>query len=181
MGKEKETQEKEELEALRKKVADLEEKLKKLEQIARNSNIRAAELQKELEYFKERYRRDLEEQRKYAPEAIAVDLLGVLDNFERAYTAASSTRDFDSLLKGIELILSDLKKILEKHGIREIELEGREFDPFLAEAVETKISPEHPPNTVIKVIQKGYVLHDRVIRPARVIVSVSGEEEEEIT
>jgi len=173
--------EEEEIEALRGRVAELEEKVKKLEQIARNSNIRASDLQRELEYFKERYRKDLEEQRKYAPESIAVDLLGVLDNFERAISASRNTRDFESLLKGVEMILTDLRRILEKHGIYEIEVEGKEFDPFVAEAVETEACDDHPPNTVIRVLQKGYRLHDRVIRPARVVVSISREEEEEIT
>ncbi len=173
----------EEIETLRSRVAELEEKVKKLETIAKNSNIRASDLQRELDYFKERYRRDLEEQKKYGAEALASDLLGIIDNFERAYEAALSTRDHDSLLKGIEIILSDLKKVLEKHGILEIEVLGREFDPFTAEAVETEVSPDHPPNTVVKVIQKGYKLHDRIIRPARVVVSIRGPEEaeEEIT
>ncbi len=173
--------EEEEIEALRGRVAELEEKVKKLEQIAKNSNIRASDLQRELEYFKERYRRDLEEQRKYGSEPLAVDLLSVVDNFERALNASYTSRDFDSLLKGVEMILTELKRILEKHGIVEIEVEGKEFDPFLAEAVETEVCDDYPPNTVIRVLQKGYRLHDRVIRPARVVVSVSKEEEEEIT
>ncbi len=179
--KEEVRKEEEEIEALRKRIGELEDKVKKLEQVAKSSNIRATDLQRELDYFKERYRRDLEEQRRYGYEPFAVDLLGVIDNLERALRASTDTRDFKSLIKGLELILSDLKKVLEKHGIHEIEVEGCEFDPYTCEAVETEASEDHPPNRVVRVLQKGYRLHDRVIRPARVVVSVSRQEEEEIT
>ncbi len=174
--KEEIKKEEQEVEELKNRVAELEEKVKKLETVARNSNIRAADLQRELEYLKERYRRDLEEQRKYGYEKLALELLSVLDNFERALSVASQSKDFDSLLKGVEMIYSELKKILEKFHIQEIDIEGKEFDPYLAEAVETVATSEHPPNTVVKVVQKGYKLHEKVIRPARVVVSVSEEE-----
>ena len=176
--KEEIKREEEEVKELESRVKELEEKVKKLETIAKNSNIRAMELQRELEYMKERYRRDLEEQRKFGHEKLALDLLSVLDNFERALSAAEATRDFDSLLKGVEMIYSELRKILEKHSVEEIEVEGKEFDPHVAEAVETVATSEHPPNTVVKVLQKGYMLHGKVIRPAKVVVSIS---EEEIT
>ncbi len=176
--KEEIKKEEEEVKELENKIKELEEKVKKLESIAKNSNVRAMELQRELEYMKERYRRDLEEQRKFGYEKMTLDLLGVLDNFERALSAASVTRDFDSLLKGVEMIYSELRKILEKYNVEEIEVEGKEFDPHVAEAVETVATSEHPPNTVVRVVQKGYTLHGKVIRPAKVVVSVS---EEEIT
>ncbi len=168
----------EELQKEEDRIKELEEKVKKLEEIAKSANIRSANLQRELDYLRERYRRDLEEQRKYGHEKIALDILNILDNFERALSAASATRDFDALLKGVNMIYSELRKVLEKHSIYEIEVEGKEFDPYVAEAVETKLTSEYPPNTVIKVVQKGYRLHDKVIRPARVVVSVS---EEDIT
>lgn len=176
--KEELEKEEEEVQRLQERVKELEEKVKKLEVIAKNSNIRAAELQKELDYMRERYRRDLEEQRKFGYEKLALDILSVLDNFERALSVASTSRDFDSLLKGVEMIYSELRRILERYSIEELDVEGKEFDPYTAEAVETVRSPEHPPNTVVKVIQKGYKLHGKVIRPAKVVVSVG---EEEIT
>ena len=168
----------EEVKELESRVKELEEKVKKLENVAKSSNIRAMELQRELEYMKERYRRDLEEQRKFGYEKMALDLLNVIDNFERALSVATVTKDFDSLLRGVEMIYSELLKILEKYNVKEIDVEGKEFDPHLAEAVETVLSSEHPPNTVVKVLQKGYTLHGKVIRPAKVVVSVS---EEDIT
>ncbi len=165
-------------ENLEDKVRELEEKVKKLEQVARASNSRAVELQREVEYLKERYRRDLEEQKKYGYERFALDVLEVLDNFERALEMGKLSSDASSIIQGVEMIYKELKRILEKHHIHEIEVEGKEFDPYTAEAVETQPTSEAPPNTVIKVIRKGYRLHEKVIRPARVVVSVS---EEEIT
>ncbi len=174
--KEELRKEEEEIEELRERLKGLEEKVKKLESTAKASNIRAAELQRELDYMKERYRRDLEEQRRFGHEKLVLDVLSVLDDLERALSASKATRDFDSLLKGVEMIYGQLRKILEKHGVAELEVEGREFDPFTAEAVETVPTKEHPPNTVVRVLQKGYRLHHKVIRPARVAVSVSEEE-----
>ena len=174
---------KNEIERLREREKELEKKVEKLETIARNSNLRVAELQREIEYLKERYRRDLEEQQKYCYEKFAYELLEVLDNFERALEHSRKTEDIKSLILGIEMIYSQMKKIFEKYGIREIEIEGKEFDPYLAEAVERIETNEYPPNTVVKVIRKGYFIHDKVLRPARVAVAVppKEEEQEEIT
>lgn len=166
----------EELREEEKKIRELEEKVSKLEQIARVANQRYVDLQRELELFKERYRRDLEEQRKYGYEKLALDLLEIVDNFERAF--ASASEEISAYLTGFELIYRELKRVLEKYGIREMELEGKEFDPYLAEAVEKDYNPDVPPNTIVKVIRKGYMIHDRVLRPAKVTVSV---QEEEIT
>ncbi|RLJ70945.1 molecular chaperone GrpE [Hydrogenivirga caldilitoris] len=176
--KEELKKEEEEVEELQNRIRELEEKVKKLETIAKNSNIRAAELQREIEYLKERYRKDIEEQRKFGYEALTLDILNVLDNFERALSAAATTKDFDSLLRGVEMIYSELRRILERYNVQEIDIQGKEFDPYLAEAVETVQAQEHPPNTVVKVLQKGYKLHGKVIRPAKVVVSLP---EEEIT
>jgi len=167
---------KEELKEEERKIRELEEKVAKLEQIARVSNQRYVEVQRELELFKERYRRDLEEQIKYGYEKFAREILEVVDNFERAFESLSE--DMTSMLKGFELIYKELKKILEKYGIREIEVLGKEFDPYLAEAVDREPRGDVPPNTVIKVVRKGYTIHDRILRPAKVIVSI---QEEEIT
>ncbi|NPB07640.1 MAG: nucleotide exchange factor GrpE [Aquificae bacterium] len=168
-----------ELEELKKREKELEEKIKKLESIARNSNLRVAELQREVDYLKERYRKDLEEQRRYCYEKFAYDLLEVLDNFERALESAKKTEDFKALVLGIEMIYGEMRRILEKYGITEIEVEGKEFDPFVAEAVEKEERSDVPPNTILRVVRRGYRLHERVLRPARVVVAVPPQEEEE--
>ncbi|MFN3870776.1 MAG: nucleotide exchange factor GrpE [Aquificaceae bacterium] len=158
------------------RIKELEEKLSKLENTARLVNQRYVDLQREMEYLRERYRRDLEEMKKYGYEKFALDLLDVVDNFERAFQYEGE--DLEGFKKGFELIHKEFIKILEKYGIKEIELLGKEFDPYLAEAVDKEYTPDYPPNTIIKVERKGYTLHDRVLRPAKVIVSYY---EEEIT
>ncbi|MCS6957088.1 MAG: nucleotide exchange factor GrpE [Aquificaceae bacterium] len=156
------------------KIRELEEKLQKLENTARIINQRYVDLQRETEYLKERYRRDLEEAKKYGYEKFAFELLEVVDNFERAFEYEGS--DLEGFKKGFELIYRELLRILEKYGIKEIELLGKEFDPYLAEAVDREYSEDVPPNTVIRVERKGYTLHDRVLRPAKVVVSYYQEE-----
>ena len=159
-----------------KRCKELEGKLTKLENIARLANQRLVELQREYELLKERYRRDIEEFRKYGHDRFALDVLEVLDNLERALE--SKAESAQALRSGIELIYRQFLSMLEKHGIRAIELEGKEFDPNLAEAVDREPSLDYPPNTVLRTLRKGYYLHDRVLRPARVVVSYW---EEEIT
>ena len=165
-------------EELENQIRELQEKVKKLENVAKVSNSRIVELQTELEYMKERYRKDLEEQRKYGYEKFAIDILDVIDNFERALESGKISGDFESFIKGVEMIYKELLSILEKYNIKEIDVEGKEFDPYTSEAVEKVVTEDYPPNTVVKVIRKGYMLHDKVIRPARVAVSA---EKEEIT
>ena len=158
------------------RIKELEEKLTKLENTARLINQRYMDLQREAEYLKERYRRDLEEIRKYGYEKLALDILEILDNFERALEYEG--QDLEGFKRGIELIYREFIKKLEKYGIKEMELLGKEYDPYLAEAIDKEYSQDYPPNTIIKIERKGYFLHDRVLRPARVIVSYY---EEEIT
>ena len=154
----------------------LEEKLTKLENIAKVANQRFVECQREYELLKERYRRDIEEFRRYGHDRFALDVLEVLDNLERALE--SKAESAQALREGIELIYRQFLSVLEKHGIRAIELDGKEFDPNLAEAVDRELSLDYPPNTVLRTLRKGYYLYDRILRPARVVVSYS---EEEIT
>ncbi|MCS6875590.1 MAG: nucleotide exchange factor GrpE [Aquificaceae bacterium] len=165
-----------ELDLKEQRIKELEEKVLKLEQTARIVNQRYVDLQREFEYFKERYRRDMEEARKYGHEKLALDLLEIVDNFQRAFEYESL--EIEGFKAGFELIYKELLRILEKHGIREIDIEGKEFDPYLAEAVEREYNESVPSNTVLRVERKGYFLHDRILRPARVVVSYA---EEEIT
>ncbi|MCX7990383.1 MAG: nucleotide exchange factor GrpE [Aquificaceae bacterium] len=158
------------------RIKELEEKVSRLEQTARIVNQRYVDLQRELEYLRERYRRDLEEVKRYGHEKFAFDLLEIVDNFERAFSYEGM--DTEGFKKGFEIIYRELLRILEKHGIREMELLGSEFDPHFAEAVDREYNGDVPSNTVLRIERKGYLLHDRVLRPARVVVSYA---EEEIT
>lgn len=158
------------------RLQELEDKVRKLEQIARAVNERYMNLQREYELLKERYRKDMEEFVRYGYDRFALDLLEVVDNLERALE--TQVQDVDVLRQGVQMVYRQLMNVLEKYGIKPMELEGSVFDPTLAEAVEKEFNPDLPPYTILRVVRKGYFLHERVLRPARVVVSYS---EEEIT
>ena len=98
----------------------------------------------------------------------------VLDNLRRAL--GQQTQDADSLKQGVELICGQFKEVLTGYGLAEIEAMGQPFDPNLHEALAEVASPEHEPGTVMEEMEKGYKLNDKVVRPARVVVSKASEE-----
>ena len=131
----------------------------------------------EMENLRKRLMRDLERSRKRALEGVMKDLLPVQDSLEKGLQAAAGEdASIESLREGKALIHRMLDKLLQDHGVQLIDPVGEAFNPELHEAMSLIPSPEHPRDTVIDVIQKGYQLNERLIRPARVIVSAgSGE------
>jgi molecular chaperone GrpE len=127
--------------------------------------------QAELENFRKRQRRESEEERKYATQPIIRDLLPAIDNLRRAADAARNILQAGDLVRGIDLVLQQLDAVLGTHGARPIEAVGKPFDPHLHEAVQQVPSTDHPPMTVVQELERGYTVHDRVIRPSKVIVS----------
>jgi molecular chaperone GrpE len=99
------------------------------------------------------------------------DLLVVVDDFERALEAAEAAGESGGMVAGAGLVYENLLKVLNNHHVERIEAEGQPFDPTWHEAVMQQPSAEHPPETVLQVVQQGYRLHDRLIRPAKVVVS----------
>ncbi|MDD5465200.1 MAG: nucleotide exchange factor GrpE [Candidatus Omnitrophica bacterium] len=128
--------------------------------------------QADLENTRKRLDREKQEFIKFANEGLVLDLLNVLDDLERTVNLAESTKqDLAAFLKGVEMILAHLYEMLKEHGVKPIEAEGKIFDPNYHEAlmqVESKDLPEH---TIIEVLQKGYLIHERVLRTAKVKVS----------
>ena len=128
--------------------------------------------QADLENTRKRLDREKQEFVKFANEGLIFDLLNVLDDLERTVDLAESSKeDLSAFLKGIEMILAHLYEMLKNHGVKPIEAEGKIFDPNFHEAlmqVENKELPEH---TIIEVLQKGYLIHGRVLRTAKVKVS----------
>jgi len=124
------------------------------------------------------FRRRKEEERvtdrQYANRELVIGILPVLDNFERALAAAEKTQSYDSLIDGVKLTLRQLNDFLTKNGIKPIEALGESFDPNLHEAVMRVEDSEHPENTVVEELQKGYTMHDRVLRPSMVKVAHNG-------
>ncbi len=114
---------------------------------------------------------------KYALEAFAKELLPFLDNLERAIDAAKESKDIDKLIEGLELTLSGYFKTLERFGLKVFASEGQRFDPNLHEALTVEATDEFEDNTVIKQLLKGYTLHEKVLRPALVVVSKKNKKE----
>jgi molecular chaperone GrpE len=128
----------------------------------------------EMENLRKRLIRDLEKSRKRALEGFMNDLLPVRDSLEKGLQAASGEASVESLREGKALIMRMLDKAMTDHGLEEIDPVGEAFNPELHEAISMIPSPQHAENTVIDVVQKGYRLNDRLVRPARVVVSSGG-------
>lgn len=132
--------------------------------------------QAELENFRRRSHREADEARKYQSLPVVRDLLPALDNLDRAIHAAEQTGDVGNLLEGIRMVSQQLADTLKGHSAQPIAAEGEVFDPNLHAALSQVPTSEHPPMTVIQVVESGYVMHDRVVRPAKVIVSCTPQE-----
>ena len=154
-----------------------ESEIAKMQQELEQANDMMLRLAAELENYKKRVAKDRESQIKYAAQNLIEELLPILDNFERAIESANKSEDFISLLEGVKMISKQMHDVLEKKGVSRIDAVGKTFDPTMHEAVMHIASEEHPENVVVEEFQKGYMLHDRVIRPAMVAVSKGAEEE----
>ncbi len=126
----------------------------------------------ELENLKKRTRRELDDLRKFANQSLFKELLVVVDNLERAIDSCQHDGgSFEQLMEGVHLTLADVLKIFDKFGVKSIEAIDKPFDPTVHEAVMQESVTDVPDNTVIKELQKGYWLHDRLLRPSMVVVS----------
>lgn len=128
-------------------------------------------IQAESENLRKRLLRDQERSRKFALEGVMKDLLQVLDTLERGLEVSGESATVKALREGQALTLKMLGKVLEDHHLETIDPAGEAFDPEWHEAMTVLPSADHDDNTVIEVLQKGFRLHDRLIRPARVVVS----------
>jgi molecular chaperone GrpE len=128
-------------------------------------------MQAEMDNLRKRLIRDLEKSRKFALERMMKDLLQVRDSLERGLELDDATVTVEALKEGEALTLKMLGKVMEDHGLEVIDPRGETFDPQWHEAMTMLPSDEHDENTVLEVLQKGFKLHDRLIRPAMVIVS----------
>jgi molecular chaperone GrpE len=137
---------------------------------------RLLRLQADFENFKKRIERERIDHFRYATFALVGRILPVLDNFERAMAAARPSAPGDALVEGVALIHRQLVAELAVEGLRPMDSVGEVFDPELHEAVATDPDSPSPPHTVTHVFQRGYFLHDRVLRPAMVRVRVDDSE-----
>lgn len=142
----------------------------KTEEKTDDGNEKYVRLMAEFQNYKKRVAKEKNDIREYATEKLVMELLPVLDNFERAL-AASAEDDPAGYAKGMELIFTQMVTELQKSGLTEVEAEGQDFDPTKHNAVMTEENEELESGKVSKVLQKGYALNDKVIRPSMVAVT----------
>jgi molecular chaperone GrpE len=152
---------------LEKKDKELERKDKEV----KDASERLESMQKDFSNFRNRVKMDVDLSVNRAREEWLRKVLGVADNFERALSASRDPKAIEALLKGIEMIQAQLMDILEAEGVKEIPTEGQPFDPRLHDALQQEVTAEHPDDTVLKALQKGYTINGKVLRPAMVQTS----------
>jgi molecular chaperone GrpE len=128
-------------------------------------------LQADFDNYRKRTLREQTARAASASQALVARLLPVLDNFELAVSAAEQSRDFDRMLKGVEMVFGELREVLESEGLVKIEAEGKPFDPERHEAVIAVEQEDSEPGTVTDIVRTGYELRGKVLRPAMVKVA----------
>lgn len=147
------------------------------EKKAKEHYDRLLRLSAEFDNYKKRTTRETRELVKYANENLLKELLSIVDNLERAIESAGQEGDTsDPLMQGIQLTLSEVLKVLERFNVKSVKSVGEPFDPAFHQAMMQQETADHPANTVLSEMQKGYVMHDRLLRPAMVVVSKAADE-----
>lgn len=132
----------------------------------------------DFENYKRRMEAELSNYIKYASESFIRELIPVYDDMQRSLSSIESgeTKDFDTLRQGFTLIFEKFRKILANEGLKEIDVKGKEFDVNLCDALYQEVRDDVPPHTVVEVVEKGYLLKDKVIKHAKVIVSAEAKQ-----
>jgi molecular chaperone GrpE len=149
----------------------LRQQLETKETEAKNYYERLLRQAAELENYKKRSARERDDAIRYANESLLKDLLPVVDNLERAIAHASGGGNGKPLVEGVEMVLRGLADVLAKHGAMPILAQGQPFDPTKHEAITQVETDDHEPNSVVEELHKGYMLRDRLLRPALVSVA----------
>jgi molecular chaperone GrpE len=158
--------------ATEEEMGKLQEMLGELEQkcaFAEDQHLRVAA---ELQNYKRRVHQEKEQLARFALEGLVTELIPTLDNFERAMEVKVDSAGAECLMAGVKMIYDQLQNVLAGHGVERIEALGADFDPHLHEAVEKEVSTALPPNVIVRELARGYTLNGRLLRPARVRVTV---------
>jgi len=156
-------------------IKELEDQLNAKQEEAKETYDRLLRVSAEFENYKKRSAREMEDFRKFANQSLLKEMLSVVDNLELAINSANEKHKSESSLKeGLNLTLKEILRVFEKFSVTPIESKGKTFDPTYHEAVMQEETDEHPENTVISEMQKGYLIHDRLLRPAMVVVAKPG-------
>jgi len=160
-------------------IKDLEAQLEAKEQEANENYDRLLRVSAEFENYKKRTSRELEEFRKFANQSLIKELLSVVDNLELAMNSTNSHKTIDQgLLQGLDMTHMEILKVFEKFNVKPIKAKGQIFDPTFHEAVMQEETDEFDENTVINELQKGYLIHDRLLRPSMVVVARAREKKD---
>jgi molecular chaperone GrpE len=174
-------------------VPDEEISEEKLDDPIKKKDARIEELEKEVEAnydrfvrvtadfdnFKKRTSREVSDLRKFANENILRDMLSVADNLERAIESGSKPdSEKKTLLEGVKITLKDLYRMFEKYGVKDFKSEGKPFDPVFHQAMMQEQTDDYPDNIVLNELQKGYTIHERLLRPAMVVVAKNTSEKQ---
>ena len=169
-----------ETEELSDEVGILRQQLTEAEKKAEENWEKFLRAQAEMENLRRRMERELENAQKYALEKFAKELLSVVDSLELGLQAAVETDEVEKIREGVELTLKQMLTVLERFNITPLDPTGEKFDPEFHQAMATEPVKGVEPDTVVKVFQKGYLLNDRLIRPALVVVAKPPEGEQHI-
>src|SRR5262245_4721000 len=156
---------------------DLRVRLEKAEQERAQFLDLAQRTKADFENYQKRILRDLQEEKRFALTPLARDLLPALDNLDRALEAAKKAGDNGPLTQGVAMVQTQLLDLLKRNGIARIDAQGQPFDPNRHQAVMQQPTAEYPPNTVVQTLEQGFMIHDRVLRPARVVVAAPAKKE----
>lgn len=167
-----------EAEAAAESTADIEEAsdggeaAKRLQELAEEAQARTLRVQADFDNFRRRTQKEKEELAQYATSKLVTELLPVLDNFERALVTAPGNAESEAFTKGINMIFRQLEGVLNSEGLTAMETVGQPFNPEYHQAIMQVESEEHEEGIVTEEVQKGYLLKDKVLRPAMVKVSM---------
>ena len=153
-------------------IKELEAKLETKEKEAEETYDRLLRVSAEFDNFKKRSTREMDEYRKFANQSLIKEMLSVVDNLELAMNSTNGHKAIDKdLLQGLEMTHKEILKVFEKFNVKPIDAIGQPFDPAFHEAVMQEETNDSPKNTVINELQRGYMIHDRLLRPSMVVVA----------
>lgn len=152
--------------------AQLQSEVTRLQSLADDYQQRALRTQADFDNFRKRTQKEKEDMAKYASSKLITELISVVDNFERALVAAEESSEAESFTKGVNMIFRQLEGVLQAEGLTTMETVGKPFNPEFHQAIMQVESDEYGEGTVVEEVQKGYMLKDKVLRPAMVKVSM---------
>lgn len=153
-------------------ISELEAELKSKEEEVKETYDRLLRNSAEFENYKKRSAREMDDFRKFANQSLLREMLTVVDNLELALNAVNTDQaDDNPLIEGLELTHKEILRVFEKFNVALIKAKGEPFDPTYHEAVMQEETDEYPENTIINELQSGYLIHDRLLRPAMVVVA----------